>query len=374
VTIYDVAVVGAGPAGTAAALRVLRERPGSRVVLLDAATFPRDKCCGDGIAAEVFDLLAALGVPDVADLAPPVPRLRLRTPNGRTVDRACRRPSRVIPRLVFDAALVDAAVARGVELRHHRVRTLEVTPDRVVLDGEVEARVVVGADGANSAVRRLLGAPPARPSATAVAIRGYSPASTDPHALTIEYARGPYPAYAWAFPLADGRTNVGYGVFDKRGSGTRRQYLDALHGLLPDLPPEPGTVRGHHLPLSTAPRFHPDGRVLLAGDAAASINPLTGEGIFDAVASGALAGRAALLGADAGAAHRAAMHRAFGRHRRHTAAIARLAARPRFLDAAVSAAAAHQSVFDAAVGLGLERGTVPASAFALVMARLVSLR
>jgi menaquinone-9 beta-reductase len=371
---YDVAVVGAGPAGTAAALRVLRERPGSRVVLLDAATFPRDKCCGDGIAAEVFDLLAALGVPDVADLAPPVPRLRLRTPNGRTVDRACRRPSRVIPRLVFDAALVDAAVARGVELRHHRVRTLEVTPDRVVLDGEVEARVVVGADGANSAVRRLLGAPAAEPAATAVAIRGYSPASTDPDALTIEYARGPYPAYAWAFPLGDGRTNVGYGVFDKRGSGTRRQYLDALSGLLPDLPPEPASVRGHHLPLSTAPRFHPDGRVLLAGDAAASINPLTGEGIFDAVASGALAGRAARLGADAGAAHRAAMHRAFGRHRRHTAAIARLAARPRFLDAAVSAAASHQSVFDAAVGLGLERGTVPAGAFALVMARLISLR
>jgi flavin-dependent dehydrogenase len=114
--------------------------------------------------------------------------------------------------------------------------------------------------------------------------------------------------------------------------------------------------------------------VLLAGDAAATINPLTGEGIFDAVASGALAGRAALLRADAGAAHRAAVRRTFGRHHRHTTAMARLAARPRFLDAAVSAAAAHQSVFDAAVDLGLQRGTVPPAAFALVLGRLLTLR
>jgi menaquinone-9 beta-reductase len=369
---YDVAVVGAGPAGTAAALRVVAERPGSRVVLLDAATFPRDKCCGDGIAAGVFDLLAELGVPDAAGLAPPVPRLRLRTPRGRTVDRMCRRASRVIPRLVFDAALVDAAVAAGVELRRHRVRTLSVAEDRVVLDGEIEARVVVGADGANSAVRRLLGAPVAPPSGMAVALRGYSLTSTDPGALSIAFAGGPYPAYAWAFPLGDGRSNVGYGVFDKRGSGTRRQYLGALQELLPDLPPEAATVRGHHLPLSTAPRFHPDGRVLLAGDAAASVNPLTGEGIFDAVLSGALAGRAALRGAHAGAAHRAAMGRTFARHRRHTAVMARLAARPRFLDAAISAADAHQSVFDVAVGLGLESGTVPPGAFARVVGRLLT--
>ena len=210
-----------------------------------------------------------------------------------------------------------------------------MAPDRVVLDGEIEARAVVGADGANSTVRRLLGAPATRPSATAVAIRGYSRASTDPHALTIEYARGPYPAYAWAFPLANGQTNVGYGVFDKRGSGTRRQYLDALHGLLPDLPPEPATVRGHHLPLSHAPRFHPDGRVLLAGDAAASVNPLTGEGIFDAVASGALAGTGRTARSGRGRGPPGGDAPGFGRHRRHTTAMARLAARPRFLDAAV---------------------------------------
>lgn len=368
--IHDVAVVGAGPAGAAAALRVRQLRPDARVLLLDAAAFPRDKTCGDGVAAAVFDLLDALGAPGLDALGPPVPRLRLRTPVGREVDRACARPNRVLRRLVFDAALVDAAVRAGAQLRRHRVRRVEVRADRVVLDGEISARTVVGADGANSAVRRALGAPAVPQDVTAVALRGYSPATPDPDVLTIRFADGPYPAYAWSFPVAGGGANVGYGVFDRRGSGPRAQYLDALRRLLPREEPDPSTVRGHHLPLSTAPRFHPDGRVLLAGDAAASINPLTGEGIYDAVASGALAGRAALLGAGAGAAHRAAMRRAFGHHHRHSGLMAALAARPRFLDAAIRAAAAHRSVFDAAVDLGLARGTVPPGAFALVLARL----
>jgi geranylgeranyl reductase family protein len=371
---YDVAVVGAGPAGTAAALRVLRDRPASRVLLLDPAAFPRDKVCGDGIAAEVFDLLAALGATGLEALAPPVPRLRLRTPSGRVVERACARPNRVIPRLVFDAALVHAALARGAELRRHRVRTVRIRPDGVELDGQFAARTVVAADGANSTVRRLLGAPASPPASVAVALRGYTATGPDPDRMTIEFAPGRYPAYAWSFPLADGRANVGYGVFDRRGVGNRQEYLEALRVLLPGQEPVPGTVRGHHLPLSTGPRFHPDGRVLLAGDAAATVNPLTGEGIFDAVASGALAGRAALLGAAAGAAHRAAMYRCFGRHHRHSAAMARLTARPAFLDAAVSAASAHRSVFDAAVRLGLGRGTVPPAALALIVAHLVGRR
>ncbi|HVH24767.1 MAG TPA: geranylgeranyl reductase family protein [Pseudonocardia sp.] len=370
---YDVAVVGAGPAGTAAALRVLRDSPSSRVLLLDSARFPRDKTCGDGVAAEVFDLLSALGAPGLEALAPPVPRLRLRTPSGRLVERNCARPNRVVPRLVFDAALVDAAVAQGVELVRHRVREVDVRRDRVVLDRQIAAQVVIGADGANSTIRRLLGAPAAPPAATAVAVRGYTSTNPDPSAMTIEFASGRYPAYAWSFPLSDGRANVGYGVFDRRGSRNRQQYLDALRTLLPGQEPEPDTVRGHHLPLSSSPRFHPDGRVLLAGDAAATVNPLTGEGIYDAVASGALAGRAALLGAGAGAAHRAAMRRTFGRHHRHSAAMARLAAGPTFLDAAVSAASAHRSVFDAAVRLGLGRGTVPPTAFALILAHLAGI-
>jgi menaquinone-9 beta-reductase len=370
--VVDVAVVGAGPAGSAAALRALQLRPDARVLLVDAAEFPRDKTCGDGIAAQALDLVEALGVPGVSRLGPPVPRMRLRSPGGRVVERTCARPNRVVPRTVFDAELVAAAVARGARLLRHRVRRLEVCPDRVVIDGAVAARVVIGADGANSVVRRLLGAPATPPSATAVAVRGYARTAVDPDALVIEFASGPYPAYAWSFPLPGGGANVGFGVFDKRGGGSRAELVSALGALLPGHEPDPASVRGHHLPLSTGPRHHPDGRVLLAGDAASLVNPLTGEGIFDALASGVLAGRAALLGAAAGAAHRAAMRRTFERHHAHGALLSRLLRRPRFLDAAVLAAARRQSVFDAAVDLGLGRGTASLSALAHVATSYVT--
>lgn len=378
----DVAIVGAGPAGSAAALRVLALRPDADVLLLDAAAFPRDKTCGDGISAHVLDLLDGLGVPASSWDGPAVCGLRLRGPGGQVVARRCARPNRVIPRAVFDARLVSAATAAGARLVRHRVRALQVLADRVVLDGRYSARVVIGADGANSTVRRLLGAPRSPDRAVAIAVRGYAPTVVDADALVIAFAPGRRPAYAWSFPVHgppprdEGAVriaaNVGFGVFD-RGGGSRMELLAALERLLPGHPPDPATVRGHRLPLSTGPRWHPDGRVLLTGDAAALVNPLTGEGIYDAVASGALAGRAALRGAGAGAAHRVAIRATFGRHHRHTALLARLVTRPRMLDAAVAAAARHQPVFDAAVDLGLGPGTASTSDLVRVVSSLLTL-
>lgn len=224
----------------------------------------------------------------------------------------------------FDAALVDVAVARGAEVRRHRVRRLDARPDRVVLDGEIEACVVVGADGANSTVRRRLRPPPTPESAVALAIRGYAPAAVDTSALVIEFARSAVPAYGWSFPLADGGANVGFGVLGRRAGGTRADLLAGLARTLPGQEPDPATVRGHTLPLTTGPRFQPDGRVLLVGDAAAMVNPLTGEGIYYAVVSGALAADAAVHGVGAGAAYRQALAARLARHHRHTAVMARL--------------------------------------------------
>jgi geranylgeranyl reductase family protein len=361
---WDVLVVGGGPAGSAAALRALQLRPGARVLLLDAARFPRDKACGDGIPAHALDVLTGLGVADAVAGYPPVPRMRLRTPGGVCVLGVPPRPNYVVPRLVFDARLIAAAESRGAVIRRSRVRRLEVRPDAVVVDGEHTARVVIGADGANSAIRRLLGLPANPPGHLAIAVRGYAaapPAAGPPEQLIHMVDEG-WPAYAWSFPTGTGVVNVGFGKLRSRlggaGRGHRAELYGPLAALLPELPADPVTLRAHHLPLSTWRPRQPDGRVLLAGDAASLINPLTGEGIFYAVLSGRLAADAALAGGGAGARYRAALRARLGRHLRHTGALARITRRRTFVDAALAVAAGRPATFDALVEVGLGAGVL----------------
>ena len=352
----DVAVVGAGPAGATAALAA--RRAGAEVVLLDAVAFPRDKACGDGIAPYALDVLGRLGVPSPVDGFPPVPILRLVSPRGEVVARRADRPAYTVPRRVFDHRLVTAAVAAGAELRQHRVRQVHVREDRVVLDGVLAARVVVGADGAGSVLRRALGAAVNPDGHLALAIRGYAPAPPGPPEQRIITSGRHWPAYAWSFPIGDGTANVGYGEVLNGQQVTRAHLLDRLAALLHDI--DPGSVtelRAHHLPLSTHRPAPGRDRVLLAGDALSLINPFTGEGIFYAVLSGSLAGAAATrLDATAAAAYTRALRRALGRHLRHSGIAAQLAQRPWIVDGAVRAARADQRVFDAMLALGLGDG------------------
>ncbi|MEV7014086.1 NAD(P)/FAD-dependent oxidoreductase [Streptosporangium sp. NPDC051022] len=359
---WDLVVVGGGPAGSAAALRAKQLRPDARVLLLDKADFPRDKACGDGIAAHGRDELALLGVAGLIADYRPTRHLSVVSPGGARVSAAAARPNHVVPRAVFDARLVDAARARGVEVRRHRVRALTAAGDHVVVDGTVVARAVVAADGANSTVRRLVGIPGSPEEHTAIAVRGYADVPVEDDVQLIVMQRDGWPAYAWSFPVGDGSANVGFGMLLPRLRATGRPGREVLHGglaeLLPHLPAR--DLRAHHLPLSPGRPRPGAGRVMLAGDAAGLVNPLTGEGIYYALLSGRLAGEAAVRApADPLPAYRRGLGKALGRHLRTTDVLARAARHPGFIDAAIGTAAERTEVFDLLVEVGLGAGTVP---------------
>ncbi|HET9290592.1 MAG TPA: geranylgeranyl reductase family protein [Actinomycetes bacterium] len=352
-------MVGAGPAGTAAALEARRLRPDATVALVDRAAFPRDKACGDGIGPHATDELAALGASGVLEGYPPIRGLRLRSPSGLEVAGDPARPNHVVPRAVLDARLVEAATAAGAELRRAGVRRLEQHDGMVVVDGELAARVVVGADGANSTVRRLLGAPPNPDRALAIAVRGYAPAPAGRPEQLIAWVAEGWPAYVWSFPTGTGVANVGYGLLRSRFHGDRAELHRRLHDLLPEADPDPASLRAHHLPFSSSRPPLGRGRVLLAGDAASLVNPLSGEGIYYALLSGRLAARAALTGPrDPVAAYRRLLTRALGRHLRHASVRARAIHAPALAEAGLGAAAASPRLFDTLVELGLGQARI----------------
>jgi geranylgeranyl reductase family protein len=369
----DLAIVGAGPAGAAAALQALTLDPGIAVALIDKAHFPRDKVCGDGVGPEGVAVLEQLDAAQVLDGYPGLDRIRITSPRGRQAIGRAPRAGHVVPRQVLDARLHALAVGRGARAVHHRVGSVSDDGTRVVIDDRITARTVIAADGANSRVRRALGIPAQSRARTGLAMRGYADGSAE--RLHIGFVRDRWPAYVWAFPTGTGVINVGYGPFDSR-TVTGRQDLEAsLHRLLPDHRPQPGTLRAHRLPLSTQRPVPSRGRVLLAGDAASLVNPLTGEGIYYALLSGALAGAAAVRSApDPGRAYRAVLRQRLGRHLRHTSLAAAAFRSTLPVEVGVAAAARDGAAFGDLTEFALGTGLVtPAIVSALTRTSLRAL-
>ncbi|MBO1755089.1 NAD(P)/FAD-dependent oxidoreductase [Allobranchiibius sp. CTAmp26] len=362
-TTHDLVIAGGGPAGAAAALGALQARPGMSVALLDRADFPRDKTCGDGIAPEVFDLLSEAGVEDVAEGWAPVDRLSMRR-GERVVERTMARSTWVIPRAVFDHRLHQAAVRAGAQPHTHRVTRVAVGADEVQVDERFSAPLVVGADGAHSVVRRAIGLPP---GPTAFALRGYAPTTAHRGGTqAMVFGETRQPSYAWSFDRGDGLANVGYGEVQAPGAPrlSRSELMAQIEQLLPGSTTDGTQWKGAHLPLSAWGAQVADGRVALVGDAAGMVNPMTGEGIYYAVLTGLLAGRAAAAALDAGDPqlfgrdYTRGVRTILGPHLRHSALAARLCRSGRLLDAGVRAAQSDQRVFDDLVDLGLANGRI----------------
>ncbi len=293
--LHDVIVVGAGPAGASTAAR-LHQHGVRDVLVLERYDFPRDKPCGGGLTGHCDEALAAL---DLRLTVPFVPSAAARVRFGsfeRTVTMG--RPVNVIRRIEFDASLVEQVRARGVEVRvGAAVDTLVVDRDAVTLrlDGglELRARVVIGADGAASVVRKHLTA-----NAKALPHRLFMhelPATLADTAMVYDFTpmQAGLRGYLWVFPVTGGRANVGlmhYPSSRKGGPELLRVLRDGLAGYGIALPakgsrgwPVWGYAPGARV---SAPRL------LTVGDAA-GIDGLTGEGIAVAMEQAQVAGDAA---------------------------------------------------------------------------------
>ena len=292
---YDVAVVGAGPAGSSAARAAAAA--GARVVVLDRAAFPRYKTCGGGL---IGPSLAAL--PGAPPTRTSITRVSLSLSGGRrrtrTVDQPCLQ---MVTRAELDAWLLRCAADAGAEVRVPcQVRS--VTGDVVDTDaGPLRAGVVVAADGTSSRLAREVGVRLSRVDLGLELELEAGPLAgewTD----RVHLDWGPIPgSYAWVFPKGDTLT---VGVIAARGAGeaTQRYLRDFVRWVGLDrqrVLHDSGHLTRCRTPDSPLGR----GRVLLAGDAAGLLEPWTREGISFATRSGALAGAAAAAG-PAGAVER----------------------------------------------------------------------
>ncbi|NQY54875.1 MAG: geranylgeranyl reductase family protein [Ilumatobacteraceae bacterium] len=308
--VTDVLVIGGGPAGAAAAIEVARG--GREVTVIDKATFPRDKCCGDGLTTLALRELEHLGVtPAAVERWVDVDGAAIRSPSGREVFVPLPRRGRyaaVAPRLDLDAAVLTAAAHTGAKVIDGcALIDLEQRSDRVVATtshGPIEARYVVAADGMWSRVRKVLGLGPERYLGEWHGIRQYVREVTGPAAkrLYVWFEPDLLPGYAWSFPLPDGRANVGFGV---RRDGTHptgqmgdlwRDLLQRPH-VVDALGPDAELEDRHTawpIPARIDEAVLADGRVLFTGDAAMATDVLTGEGIGQALLTGRLAAEAIL--------------------------------------------------------------------------------
>jgi flavin-dependent dehydrogenase len=295
---YEVIIAGAGPAGLSTALFLLKGRPElkGRVLVLERKVFPREKFCAGALGARGDRLLQSIGV-DVDVPSVPISRIQFTAP-GRSASSSPGTIGRVIRRREFDARLAEIARKRGAVIAEGlRVTDFRASLDRVDVEAggeEFSGAVLVGADGVGSVVRRRLGLPFGRLRAQAIEVDTERiPSDTANNVLHFDVSDRALRGYGWDFPTPlGGEVLVSRGIYSLEIPGdSGRDVQEYLRRRLKRLGLDLGQYRVKrmaergfepHQPFSSR-------RVLLVGEAA-GVDPLTGEGIAEAIQYGALAG------------------------------------------------------------------------------------
>lgn len=306
---YDVIIVGAGPAGCATALTL--KDSGLRMLMLERDKFPRDKVCGDAIPARAIKTLKAIE-PALAESFKNFPQKLLTKKtdviyNDKVLDLYWQIDAYTCKRVDFDDLLVDAVRANTntTIVENAKVGKITVTDSGVRVEDKstgtlYHADVVVGADGANSTVsKQLTGRGIDRKhhiGAVRAYYKGVEGLSTDKIEMYLH--KDFLPGYLWIFPVSHAEANVGFGMISrdiaKNNVNIKKAFNDFIHNV-PELQQKfkhaapVGKLEGHNLPLGSRGAVLSGDRFLLSGDAGSLIDPISGEGIGNAMWSGKLA-------------------------------------------------------------------------------------
>ncbi|MBA4057939.1 MAG: geranylgeranyl reductase, partial [Marivirga sp.] len=301
---FDVLIVGSGPAGAVTAMEL--GKAGLSVAILDKATFPRDKTCGDALSVDVVNQLSILSE-NLASSFDKFPGkvssygVKIFSPDNKHVDipfkhDGDKKCGYICKRFDFDNLLVQqlkefSSVKAISSCTVQRIETSEKHNLIHTPEGVFKASIVIGADGAQSIVSKSLGTykPDRKHYSGGLRIyyEGVSRFHED-HFIELYFFRQILPGYLWIFPLPDNKANVGIGMLSSEISKKKINLTKTLKELLANHPllkerfadAKPiETVKGYGLPLGSLKRKISGERFLLVGDAASLIDPFTGEGI-----------------------------------------------------------------------------------------------
>ncbi len=307
---FDVAVIGAGPAGSAAAYFLASG--GLRVVILDKSDFPRDKTCGDGLTLRALSVLRAMEVLEqVEKQAFPCFGVTIRNSDQHLFRLNFSHPDKspqyllILPRLTLDEILLQHAVKAGAEFFPHAkvVNILDEKGSDLVLDIEnkppLNSKFAVLATGANIALLHKTGLLKKMPPINLAARAYFDNVEDLDDTITLFFDGVQRPGYGWVFPTSPNSANIGCGAF----FDSHKPQTTHLKNLVESNPyirrilrnaHQVGSIKGYILRTDFSTSLSGQGRIIVTGEAVGLVNPITGEGIDYALESAQLTARAIL--------------------------------------------------------------------------------